>query len=471
MKTDTKAGIYCQYLYTYTWVLLFIVILFYIDTILPRRVPYPIFWNFPYDPDVISYRHFWSVAHYKYCKSIPTKLVISGIILLFCIPVINRRFLDIAKKWISHAHNLFGRRISKFSVLISFLFFLLFWNLRSTNFDGDSVMIPKFIQSAIDQGQMLMLPDEILPSLANHFSYRFFSTTLNWDIETSIGFLSCLWGGMFIYLLIRMVTYLQEDINYQLTALLLFLFSGVIQVYFGDVENYALPYLTVTLYIYASIKYLSEDNYPIVIPTMLWVLSLLSHVLSFTFAPSIIYIWYYKNRKQATTLLIAIVIILAIIGIIGTVSLPVSRALHISNMLSLRTIMKKLTNITNDPLLIISNRLIGTLNEMIMVSLPSLMIVGYYIFFHLRKIDFKDRVIQISFINFLSGIFCLLLLGPFPYDWNLFAFVAISNLVLAIILFVKIPLERKYYYHFVIYLAISFFHTSILILSSHYNWG
>jgi hypothetical protein len=471
--TNTKYGVYCQYLYTYTWVLLFIVLLFTANLLLPRDIGYNLLWQTPNYPAVINFRHLWSIDHYKFCEPVTLKLVISGIILLFCHPRINRRFLDIAKKGVTKTHNFLSGRISfkVFSVSISSIFFLLFWNFRSTRLIGDSAMIPRFILNSIEQGRIFIHSDEILPTFTNYLSSLFFSATLDWNIETSIGFLSCLWGGFFIYSLLRTVRYLHENPIYQSAALCLFLFSGFMQIYFGDVENYALPYLTVTLYIYTTFKYISGDDYPIIIPTLIWVLSLSAHVLAFTFTPSLIYIRFLKNKKQAIALGVIVFIVLVSAGFIGTISMSVTRASHISNMLRLTTIFKKITVFSKTPLAAISDRFIAGLNEIILVSLPGIMTIGYFMFFHFRKINFKDRIIRISFINLVSCVFSMLLLGPFYFDWNLFAFVAIGISMTAIVFLFKIPLEAKYYYHLAVYLLIGFFHTVILILSSHYNFA
>jgi hypothetical protein len=461
-----------QYLYTYLWVLFFIVFLFAANHLFPKEIPYTHLLQKTYDPAVMNHRYFWSIVHYKYCEPMALKLAVAGMILLLCVPWVNYRFLDITKRAITKIHNFLSRRLSfqALSLLISLIFILLFWTFRLTNraLSTDAVMVPKAIQRDIAEGRMYIAPDEILSSLTNYFSYRFFSATMGWSIESSIGFLSCLCGGGFIYLLVHMVRYLLENPVYRSGAVLFFLFSGFIQIYFGDIENYALPYLILTLYIYSSFKYLSEKDYSIAVPTAIWFLSLFSHVLTFTFTPSLLYIWLLKNKKQMVRLLGFILIILAVISVLGSMSVPIAGMFHISNMLSFSTVMKKIYILHHFPLSAIIHRLIACINETIFVSLPSLMIVGYFLLFHFNKIDFKDRVIQISFINVVSCIFCLLILGPFSFDWNLFAFIAIANAILAMTLFFKIPLERKYYYHFVIYLIIAFFHTAILILSSHY---
>lgn len=471
MEIKVRNGIY-QYLYTYLWVLFFIVFLFAANHLFPEKIPYTHLLHKTYDPDVINYRYFWSIAHYKYCSPVTVKLVVSGIILLLCVPWVNYRFLDTAKQAITRCHGFLSKRLSfnTFSLLISLIFMLFFWTFRLTNraLSTDAVMIPKAIERAIAEGRMYIAPDEILSSLTNYFSYRFFFVTNGWSIETSIGLLSCLWGGIFIYLLVHLVRYLQDNPVYQSSALLFFLFSGFMQIYFGDIENYALPYLIVTLYIYSSFKYLSENDYGVFVPTAIWFLSLFSHVLTFTFTPSLLYIWLLKNKRQSIKLLAFILIILAFISVVGSTSIPIAGMFHISNMLSFSTVMKKMYILNHFPLSAITHRLIACLNETIFVSLPSLIIIGYFLLFHFNKIDFTDQILQISFINVLSSISCLLILGPFSFDWNLFAFIAIANAILAMTLFFKVPLERKHYYHFVIYLIISFFHTAILILSSHY---
>jgi hypothetical protein len=471
MENKTKYARF-QYLYTYLWVLFFIAFLFSANHLFPKEIPYTHLLQKTFDPAVVNHRYFWSIVHYKYCSPMALKLVVAGIVLLLCLPGVNYRFLDTGKRLITRTHNFFGQRLSfkAFSLLISSIFILLFWTFRLTNraLSTDAIMVPKAIQRAMAAGRMYIAPDEILPSLTNYFSYRLFSATLGWSIESSIGLLSCLWGGVFIYLLVQMVRYLQENPVYQSGAVLFFLFSGFIQIYFGDIENYALPYLIVTLYIYSSFKYLSEKDYGILLPTAIWFLSLFSHVLTFTFTPSLLYLWLLENKRQAIKLLVSILIILAFISALGSMSIPIAGMFHISNMLSLTTVMKKIYILHHTPFSAITHRLIACINEAIFVSLPSLMIIGYFLFFHFNKIDFNDRIIRISFINVLSSVFCLLILGPFSFDWNLFAFIAIANAMLAMLLFFKIPLVRKHYYHLVIYLIISLFHTAILILSSHY---
>ena len=134
-----------------------------------------------------------------------------------------------------------------------------------------------------------------------YFHSRFWFYTnhyLGWSVEFSYQILSCLAGGIFVFLLLTYCSKFFEDTS--LFAFLMCVSGGYIQLFFGDIENYTLTIVWIMGYFFASALF-SEKKVSIVVPSVLLAIALTFHLLVGFLIPSLIFLYlisWKRGEKQ-----------------------------------------------------------------------------------------------------------------------------------------------------------------------------
>jgi hypothetical protein len=138
----------------------------------------------------------WGINQWAYFPSGIT-FPVTFLALLFFLPSFNRFILNIIKALISPLFRRMQKKRHIWYLIISLLFFILFWLLRTkTHFLGDGYLILSSIQSdelAIKWTEFL---EYFLHLKAFHLAKSFF----NLDAETVYALLSCVTGSIFVFL-------------------------------------------------------------------------------------------------------------------------------------------------------------------------------------------------------------------------------------------------------------------------------
>jgi hypothetical protein len=219
------------------------------------------------------------------------------------------------------------RRLTAASRLIlSLLAVGVFFLLRSHFLNADGAAFPaKFIRDIPWLGAHVT-HDEMWELYAHS---RFWLYTHRWmglSVEFSYQLLSCLAGGVFVYLLLTYAATLSSD--RRSTALLLCVSGGYMQLFFGDVENYTLTTTWIMAYLLASTQYLRHRS-SVVLPAALLAISITFHLLAGFLVPSLLYLmWVARRRGENRPLCYAaaafVLIIAATLAFFDVTSRPLS---------------------------------------------------------------------------------------------------------------------------------------------------
>ena len=81
-----------------------------------------------------------------------------------------------------------------------------------------------------------------------------------WDVWTTYALVSCIAGGLFVFVLAQAVTEFVDDGSGRLAAVVLFLSLGSIQLFFGYVESYTILPVCILLFLWLGLRYLSRKG-------------------------------------------------------------------------------------------------------------------------------------------------------------------------------------------------------------------
>ena len=122
------------------------------------------------------------------------------------------------------------------------------------------------------------------------------------DGEAAYAVLHCLLLPFYLLIVWNISSLVSKDTFERWVLWLLLISTGSLQFYFGYVENYAIVYLCLSLYILLSIKYLQVKKYKKPwLPSVLFILAAATHVSAIVLAPSLIYLWLQRFGPESST--------------------------------------------------------------------------------------------------------------------------------------------------------------------------
>jgi hypothetical protein len=173
---------------------------------------------------------------------------------------------------------------------------VVFVLLRSNSPNPDGVSYTEKLERDVPLYGAHLTHDEMWEFYIHSRFWLYTSKALGWSVERSYQALSCLGGGVFVYLLLTYSPRLLPRMP--LLATLFCVSGGYVQLFFGDVENYTLTTACLMAYFLASALFL-EGRRSVVAPSLALAVAMSFHLLSGFLLPSLAYLWLVAWRRGA----------------------------------------------------------------------------------------------------------------------------------------------------------------------------
>lgn len=206
----------------------------------------------------------------------------------------------------------------------------IFWLLRSsTLLLGDARLVASNFEHALDPNYALIVssPRIIIlhepisrgTTLLYHYAARISLGAFGATAVDGIRFLNCLLGGILVFVLLRVVLARRTEGVTAVWAVLVILTSGVMELYFGYVENYTPLIFFGSLYVLSGLLY-AESGRARLLPVALicLILSVFMHVQGILLMPSFVLLLLLRYRAQEKLRPARLTAILAAATMVGT---------------------------------------------------------------------------------------------------------------------------------------------------------
>lgn len=333
-------------------------------------------------------------------------------------------------------------KIGRYLAIVLLLFFL-FWSLKAKNYElGDSALLIQLLTVRVHTVGYHITYDEPMELYIHSIAYGFLHEAFGWSVDQAYALLSSIAGIVTILVLMSLVKFMTTDRIARLTILVLWCSAGAMQLFFGYLENYTLTMAGLILYIFLALRYLEGKN-SILWPSLALSASFCLHVLSGWLFPSLIYLlfstWQRNELKDNLKRLLIM---------IGGVLLPIFLTVGYCSYIGFGPKYMKYTHLARMkfvPLLDSSfiyyhyrtfslEHITDILNEVVLTSMPGLILGIYLVLFSRERVVLKDRKFMFLFTVFVFTLLFAILWNSdlgFYRDWDLFAVVSIGIVPLA----------------------------------------
>jgi len=354
-------------------------------------------------------------------------------------------------------------RISPFfllgSLLAAVIGFLVFKLLSNGLINADGLIHMMFLQ----RGGGFQTHDEIWTSFIVVRLYPVLEQWFQWTPEHFYHVFSSLIGSVYVFILLL---FSRRAFGRNWLWMSCLVMSGAyMQLFFGDVENYALINLLILGYIFASWEFIRGKS-TVVLPTVLLSLAVTFHLLAGWLLPSLIYLMFTAfRRRTGRTVVLAILLGISVIGF-TLVFMEFSGL----NLVSLRSSHATgggeagfLEMLTNPSLTYYAQ----VFNLLFLLFPGWLILLPLLVFRRLRLDTWNVFLIICSVMLLLLAFLWKAGLQPY-YDWNLYAVLAIpvSILVWGSVLQIKDLKFRREILISLLFLMV--LHSGCWIVSNHF---
>lgn len=230
----------------------------------------------------------WSYGfdHWKYFSN-SSSIIFAIIVCLTFIPKIN----ELISKTITSVLSKKKTHINKYLlfIVISIIFFLIFWNLKTVMLYGDATAT----MERLEGGSFLMT------NVLTDYTYQGADIILQnfgFNSYLTIAFVNCLAGAIFIFFSLLIVSELGKTKIDKVFMFLLLCTMGSTAIFYGHIETYSLLAAGITIYIYTSIMYLNKKC-SILWPGLLASITFMFHMSGGVLFPSLIALFFIKPIK------------------------------------------------------------------------------------------------------------------------------------------------------------------------------
>ncbi len=419
---------------------------------------------------------------YYHCQDVPLSVRI--LLALLGVAVthgsVNQLLWTLANRLATATRRGWSRR--SLSMLLVPGSFLLFWVFRQDNFSlGDSAFIRVFFPGSVHLRGFLFTFDEPLELIIHTVTYRLLFPATGLSIEQVYALYSCAAGVVFISVTRRLWRLLTGDTGMRSLAVWLSLSSGVIQLFFGYVEDYTLVTTGMWIYLLLAQESLEGRRHPAWASFSLS-LSFCLHILAGWLFPSLLFLWLGRTRRKLSeaplgelgqillALLLPMALCLALLLLAGVELAEIKQA-HVWR-LPFIFLKDHITNPAHPmdwyPMLSFRH-LSAVLNQAVLVALPgvlSLLVVAFQ-----ARPATRNHWGLLHFSISVAVLFQLFALTYYPglgprRDWDLFSCIGLGyGLLGTYLLLTRVPRELARYAGVVI-LTLSLIQTGLFVLQN-----
>lgn len=379
-------------------------------------------------PATLVRQRLWAFQHLR-GMSIAVRVGLSILAVLACVPQVRGRVAAILASILAKARGFPAPRGA--TLLLPVLSFPLFWLLRQRNFNlGDAEHLIQVLTRDVHTRGYHLTFDEPLELYLHSAAYRWLHAAFGWRVEDAYALLSALSGVGFVA--IAAALFKGTGRARRLVALGLIGASGIVQLFFGYVENYTLVATGILLYVLLAWRYL-EGRCRLAWPALVLGSSVCLHVLSGWLFPSLLYLCLAGARTTrdrlknlATAALAVIVPVAATVGFCAWlgVSPAAIKATHLWRMKFIFLIDPS-DRMYKYPMLS-GAHVVDVLNELVLAALPGVIALGWIGVFHRREVVSADPMLRfLALVAVFVQLFSVSWnseLGAY-LDWDLFGFV------------------------------------------------
>ncbi len=246
----------------------------------------------------------WGFYHLnEFPKSVRILLCLVGAVV--CLPPINSLLSAALSKMADRAAKLkagFPPHVAY--ILISALFAVLFWWLRSGNiFLGDGVTLAQIVRSDEALKHYVggwaghVTSHQILDFWIGRNLHRILSGVLKFEPYDTIALLSCVAGALFCFAALEIGHLLWDDWPHRLGFASVVFTTGAMQLFFGYVETYGLSAAALALFCLTTLLY-ARGRCGIWLPAALLALSASLHLLTFGAGLALLFAWVHRSRER-----------------------------------------------------------------------------------------------------------------------------------------------------------------------------
>jgi Tfp pilus assembly protein PilF len=306
-----------------------------------------------------------------------------------------------------------------------------FWLLRS----GTPLLGDGYIRAGEVRMGKLFSVAEPLDALL----HLVFSKSFGLDAYTAYGVLSCLAGGLFIFLLLLLCDHLGGDGRERLLIFLVVASMGATQLFFGYIESYSLMYAAMAGYVLFAVRYLQRRG-GFMMPCVLMVLAASLHLSAIFVLPSLFYLAFAAvpqsgGQKVGDHRFLNAVILVCVTALMGLgyyvvkIGSPEGSTAHL--------LVYPFGGGDASYALHSLEHLLDVVNHQLLISPVNVVLCMVLVFFLWKVVSFRDQVVRfLTVLCVCSLVFALVVYPTLGYarDWDLFAFTGLGTTLLALYL-------------------------------------
>jgi len=337
----------------------------------------------------------------------------------------------------------------------------LFLLLRNGFVNGDGA---GFVRT-FGQGRSCFIYDEMWTSFLTFRAWRLLTGLTGMSVQGFYALWSSFFGAVFVFVLASTARILTA--GRRLPFVLLVMSGGFMQLFFGDLEDYA-AVNSILLAFYASAALYLRGRWTLLAPAVLLALAASFHLLSGWLLPAALFLgWTALKRRRAGEL--AAATILGLFVIVSTVVYMDSQGYYMIQFLNSHSLEQTVNFLHVTP----DRAYWGQVFNLLFLLFPAWGLLGLLAITGRIGTGPVDRLLSISTLSLLSmAVLWHAGLGPYC-DWNLYAAAAVpaSLLCWRSLLDAGVPRGRR------IALAAGFtsaLHSACWIVSNHFfemSWG
>ncbi len=348
-----------------------------------------------------------------------------------------------------------------FTVAIVGLSVLLFWAFRSpVQLLGDGQLLinnSSYIlrEDVPIEPRTVVFEGRVPLTMVVYVNFaRFLFSHFGIPVETILRLVSIIGGGIFIFLVLRFLKFLEADLWIIIVSISLLFFQAGIQLFFGYIEFYPLYFVSTFMYCFAGLLCL-RGRVPIIIPFFALLLTIALYYLGVIFIPSFLYLFVQTKIKDkiGKWFTIRLILLIYLLSLVVFGFYYVQSGEYGRRYSFVPIVPKQVETLYT---LLSPEHLLDLMNAFLLWSFPLLLILCVMLLFFRREVNWNDSPVIFLTISALYFILIAMVGNPelgFPRDWDFF----VSSSPPIILLTIFILSTLRFSLRFKQYLAISVF--------------
>jgi hypothetical protein len=248
---------------------------------------------------------------FRQLNAAPLVVILAWYLLAVIAIFLYHRYREQVLMFLKAFQDVFFGRIF-FVILAAAMATAVFFLLRSNYINSDAFFFAEKFASDVPAKGAHVVHDEMWELYLHSRFWLYTNHYWGWSVSLSYQVASCFAGSAFIFLLLYYCRW--RLCERALPLFLLLVSGGVMQLFFGDIENYTLTTVVILAYYFAALLFL-QGKVPLALPAALLSVALTFHLLAGFLIPSLVYLgWIALRGKRFLDAAISVFIFIGIVG-------------------------------------------------------------------------------------------------------------------------------------------------------------